>query len=228
VSLDPCSGVWLIRKLDSPHAARRLECPARRLGRAEARRSAAIQRFDEIDPLLAGLPEGKRGYLRQTKTLRERASALVAQSRRVDTTTVPVLKERETAELCLQVRQFRDQIAGFEEPLASEFLAAIQHWLELAEELHAQAQTRGDRAAWPQVFRAGDRIEDRGREAFVRRDTVLDDLRQQLLLATGCPGILLYGRRRVGKSTVLTNLAGFLPESVSVAFVSMQNPTPCS
>jgi len=189
-----------------------------------ARRSAEMKGFGEIDPLLAGLCEGERGYLRQTKILRERASALAAQASRVETTTVPVLKAAEATQLCLKVREFRDQIAGFEEPLVSEFQEAARHWLKLAEQLQAQAQGLGERVTWPQVFQAGNRIEDRNREAFVRRDAVLDDLRQQLLLATGCPGILLYGRRRVGKSTVLTNLAGFLPDSVSVAFVSMQNP----
>ena len=42
------------------------------------------------------------------------------------------------------------------------------------------------------------------------------------MLATGCPGIVLYGRRRMGKSTVLRNLRGFLPPGVEVAMLSMQ------
>ena len=40
----------------------------------------------------------------------------------------------------------------------------------------------------------------------------------------GCPGMLLYGRRRMGKSTIIRNLDGFLPETVKTVVVSMQNP----
>lgn len=44
------------------------------------------------------------------------------------------------------------------------------------------------------------------------------------MLATGCPGLVLYGRRRMGKSTILNNLNGFLPDTVVPVFVSMQDP----
>lgn len=205
------------RAADDELARMERDCPAQRSAALRARtillarRSAAVQRLTEIEPLIAGLPQGNRGYLRQTQSLYERASSLVAQARRVETTTIPVLRIAETTQLCLQVHEIRNQIAGYDEPLATEFLAAAGHWLKLADRLHAEAQSHTDRTAWPQVFRAGDRIMDRQAEAFVRRDAVLDDLQQQFLLATGCPGILLYGRRRVGKSTVLTNLTGFLP-----------------
>ncbi len=44
------------------------------------------------------------------------------------------------------------------------------------------------------------------------------------MLNTGCPGIVLYARRRMGKSTVLRNLGGFLPPSVRPVTISMQDP----
>jgi AAA+ ATPase superfamily predicted ATPase len=75
----------------------------------------------------------------------------------------------------------------------------------------------------PQVFRAGDPV-DREKEAFVPRDSVVGNLERQVLLSTGCHGVVLYGRRRVGKSTVLRNLSGFLPSTVHIVNVSMQNP----
>jgi len=44
------------------------------------------------------------------------------------------------------------------------------------------------------------------------------------MLSTGCPGIILYGRRRMGKSTVLRNIAALLPSRVRVVTESLQNP----
>jgi hypothetical protein len=58
------------------------------------------------------------------------------------------------------------------------------------------------------------------------REQVARSLKQQVSLSTGCPGVILYGRRRRGKSTVLRNLtgAGFLPDSILSAVISMQEP----
>ncbi|MCZ6679398.1 MAG: ATP-binding protein, partial [Candidatus Poribacteria bacterium] len=75
----------------------------------------------------------------------------------------------------------------------------------------------------PQVFRAGDPV-NRESEAFVPRDSVVGELESQIMLSTGCPGLVLYGRRRMGKSTILRNLTGFLPTTVVPVGVSMQAP----
>jgi hypothetical protein len=58
----------------------------------------------------------------------------------------------------------------------------------------------------------------------VPRYGVVGDLEKQIMLATGCPGLVLYGRRRMGKSTILVNLNGFLPDTVVPVFISMQDP----
>ncbi len=53
---------------------------------------------------------------------------------------------------------------------------------------------------------------------------MLGQLERQVMLATGCPGLLIYGLRCMGKSTLLRNLDGFLPPSVRIVSISMQNP----
>jgi hypothetical protein len=60
-----------------------------------------------------------------------------------------------------------------------------------------------------QIFRAGDPV-DVVREAFVPRRGVLAEIAEQLSLETGCPGLILYGRRRTGKSTMLRSIEPFL------------------
>ncbi len=74
-----------------------------------------------------------------------------------------------------------------------------------------------------QVFRADVPV-DREREAFVPRNSVIGEIERQVMLAAGCPGIVLYGRRRIGKSTLLRNLGGYLPPEVLRANISMQHP----
>ena len=95
----------------------------------------------------------------------------------------------------------------------SEFRKAAEHWLEIADQQWQSTQAVLYKEPTPQVFRAGDPV-DRNQEAFVPRYNVVGDLEKQIMLSTGCPGIILYGRRRMGKSTILKNLRGFLPGSV--------------
>ena len=104
---------------------------------------------------------------------------------------------------------------------ASDFRAAAANWLDDRRPPTPGGAGRGPAEPTPQVFRAGDPV-DREREAFVPRDRVVGKLEQQVLLSTGCPGIVLYGRRRMGKSTVLRNLEGFLPPKVRAVTLSMQ------
>ena len=54
---------------------------------------------------------------------------------------------------------------------------------------------------------------------------VIGQVERQITLSTGCPGLLIYGRRRMGKSTLIRNLDAFVPETVHIAGLSMQDPT---
>jgi hypothetical protein len=51
---------------------------------------------------------------------------------------------------------------------------------------------------------------------------IIEQLEGQIMPATGCPGLLIGGRRRMGKSTLIRNLIGFIPETVKVVPISMQ------
>lgn len=106
--------------------------------------------------------------------------------------------------------------------MATEFGKAADAWRKLAESQQRAAAQATETEPAPQVFRAGDPVEQAG-EAFLPRFRVLEELEGQVLLAGGCPGILLRGPRRMGKSSLLKNVRGFLPKEVSVVFVSLQS-----
>jgi hypothetical protein len=75
---------------------------------------------------------------------------------------------------------------------------AADEWLKIAEKQLREARAIAENAPVLQVFRAGEPV-DREREAFVPRDSAVGDLQEQVLLSTGCPGIVLYGRRLLGR-----------------------------
>jgi hypothetical protein len=176
-----------------------------------------------LDDIVAALPEGGKGFLAQTGKLRAGVHEIATRQSRLDANDRPVFREPFAELVFKEIENFRHRIGGFYEPLATEFRTAADQWLKIAEKQLREAQAVAGKEPVPQVFRAGDPV-DRKKEAFVSRDSVVGDLQAQVLLSTGCPGVVLYGRRRVGKSTVLRNLSGFLPSAVQTVNVSMQNP----
>ncbi len=186
-----------------------------------ARDAAAIGDLARLDEALADLPQGKKGFLAETRELRDQVHPIAAAQARLDTLERPFLREPYAALLVKEIETFERRIAGFRPPLSLEFRKAARAWLEVARRQLHDAQDRLAREPTRQVFRAGDPV-DRDQEAFVPRHGLLGELERQVMLATGCPGLVLYGRRRLGKSTLLRNLGGFLPPTVQVANLSMQ------
>jgi hypothetical protein len=218
----PESGSAEIERLISHYPSQRVMALRARV-RLLARQAGKTEDLIFLDEIVAALPEGKKGFLAQTSQLRAAVHEIVTLQSRLNTIDRPVLRELFAQLLCKEIENFRHRIGGFYEPLASEFRRAADQWLEIAKRQLREAQAVAKMDPVPQVFRAGDPV-DREKEAFVPRDSIVGNLERQVLLSTGCPGVVLYGRRRVGKSTVLRNLSGFLPSTVKTVNVSMQNP----
>ena len=106
-----------------------------------ARKAADVAELSSLDNIVAQLPEGMEGFLSQTAALRGMVNELCELQLRLDTITRPVLREPLTQILCRRIENFCHQIAGFHEPLASEFGNAATRWLKLAQKQlqHVQA-----------------------------------------------------------------------------------------
>lgn len=188
-----------------------------------ARRAGREPDLTRLDRIAAALPRGSQGFLNEVPDLCEMIGGLAALQRHLDTINRPLFREPHAALLKEMITNFHSQVAGFTEPLGTEFRAAAVQWQKIADQQWRAARAVVDKQPSPQVFRAGDPA-DRSQEGFLLRERVVGELEAQLTLATGCPGLVLYGRRRTGKSTLLRNLDGFLPQTVTVATLSMQNP----
>jgi AAA ATPase domain len=220
--ISPEAGDAEIERLISSYPSQRMQALHARTTLL-AREAGAQQDLARLDAIVARLPEGDKGFLRQTSDIRRLVGEIAAEQRRLDAIDRSVLRQPYAALIVSKVESFHGRVAGFREPLASEFRAAADQWLIIAGRQLAEVQSIAGKEPIPQLFRAGDPV-DRSQEAFVARMGVLDQIERQIMLASGCPGLLIYGRRRMGKSTLLRNLDGFLPGSVRIASISMQNP----
>jgi hypothetical protein len=219
--LEPAAGNEEIERLIDHYPSQRLPALGARvrLLAREAGRATDLTRLGEI---VAKLPEGTKGFLAETPRIVQMVGEITRLQTRLNSADRPVFREPYAEALYTAVENFQGRVAGFPEPLASEFRAAAERWREIAARQRDAVRQVVGLEPVTQVFRAGDPV-DRDREAFVARDRVVGQLEQQVMLSAGCPGVVLYGRRRMGKSTVLRNLDGFLPPSVVKAVVSMQD-----
>ncbi|MFN0084387.1 MAG: AAA family ATPase [Blastocatellia bacterium] len=188
-----------------------------------ARRMGRMGDLAELGRLAGRLPEGDKDFLAQTEAVREQVEEISRQQMRLGAINRPVFREPAAELLAEKIISFRERINGHWEPLRTEFRNAAAEWLRIAQRQLDEARRVTTKQLTVQVFRAGDPV-DRDQEAFAPRYGVIGELEQQVMMSQGCPGIVLYARRRMGKSTILRNLTGFLPTEVITVFVSMQNP----
>lgn len=187
-----------------------------------ARQSARITQICDIEKSVNQLPEGHRGFLKQVPAIKRMVHRICQLQNRIETMTRPFLKAPLVSDLFTKIENFRHVVAKYREPLASEFCKAADNWLKIAQNHMEQTQAIQQKEPTQQIFRAGDPV-NKDQEAFIPRNRVIEDLERQAMLNTGCPGIVLYGRRRMGKTTILNNLSGFIPEMVNSVFISMQS-----
>jgi hypothetical protein len=211
------------RLIDSYPTQRHQALRAR--ARLLAREAAAQSDMTRIVEAVQQLPTGDKAFLTQTGIVKEAAARVAQLQARTNAIDRPVFREVTARQLVDEIDRFRGQVSGLREPLASEFRAAALAWKQVAERQLAEVQSAVLREPVHQVFHAGAPV-NRGQEAFIPRVNVIGKLEQQVMLATGCPGVILYGLRRRGKSSALRNLTGLglLPVSVRAAIISMQEP----
>jgi hypothetical protein len=217
---DPKAGEREINRLIDEYPSQR-EAALRARALLVARRAAVTMDLARLDETLASLPTGKRGFLKETSEVRRHVHEITAYQARLDILERPFLREPYASLLVKEIETFEQQMAGFKPPLSTELRKAARQWLVIARRQRDAARAAVTREPTHQVFRAGDPV-NREREAFVLRAAILGEIDRQVMLATGCPGLLVYGRRRMGKSTLLRNLGGLLPPRVLVMNLSMQ------
>ena len=188
-----------------------------------ARSSAAVKSLARLDTVLTALPSGATGYLAESNDIRQKAAEIARQQQYVDAADRPFYKEQAIIALRAEINAFGAKAAGCHEPLATEFREAAAAWMMLADQQLVVVREHKSREPTPQVFQAGIPVR-RDNEAFVPRLDVVATLENEVMAGNGCPGILLYGRRRVGKSSMINNLDGFLPDTVAQVVISMQDP----
>ena len=221
-NIDPSVAEMEIARLIARHPAQRFNA-LRAKATIIARKCAKLTDLTNLPSLTSCLPEGTRGFLRETQKIVDWTHTIAREQEQLNAADRPFFKEPLARTLAAEIDRFQNRIAGFNEPLRTEFGKSAEAWSQQVEHQISDIKKITSREPTPQVFRAGDPV-DRTREAFVPRLNIIGELDSLIMLNTGCPGILLHGRRRIGKSTIVKNLTGdFVSPQLEVIHLSMQD-----
>lgn len=130
----------------------------------------------------------------------------------------------------LALRAIEDQLDGLlreltrsSEPYALRFRPIVTHWHRLVAEQHQLlALTAEQRQEIDNPYVVGLPLSAQ-QAIFVGRTGISRQI-ESLLLDRQCPPLLLYGQRRIGKTSLLNNLGRLLPHDIVPLFIDLQGP----
>lgn len=165
-----------------------------------------FKRFPNEDKALPiGLNEARQHFNRISELAQDYLN------RQTFTGQQQVLKELHT-----QMHEFHDLMKLTPAPVGTAFQPHAARWLQMlaAEQTKLQAQAQFN--PLPNPYIAGNPLQARDQHLFVGRRDLLLALEELILNTQQKPSLLLYGRRRTGKSSTLLNLPQSRFESVYI------------
>ena len=159
------------------------------------------------------------------------ASALLRSFSRISQDTAAALQQESAYNQRLALTAVEDRLDGLlreltrsSEVYAVRFQPIAARWREtVAGHVMALAETVEQRQEIDNPYIIGVPLTEQ-QEIFVGRADVTARI-EQLLLDRRRPPLLLYGQRRMGKTSLLNNLGRLLPGSIVPLFVDLQGPT---
>jgi len=158
------------------------------------------------------------------------ASALLRSFSRISQDVDAALKQESAYNQRLALSAVEDRLDGLlreltrsSERYAARFRPIAAQWRQtIADHIRALAETVEQRQEIDSPYVIGVPLTEQ-QEIFVGRSDVSARI-EQLLLDRRRPPLLLYGQRRMGKTSLLNNLGRMLPSTIVPLFVDLQGP----
>ena len=139
----------------------------------------------------------------------------------VQTCALPISVEHALEELAT----LQHSLIGHADAISPRLLRCARGWEPLLCAEHARLQRlAAEEGEIPQVFIAGNGLNEEQHRLFVGRQDVLKELESALLQSATPPAVLLHGPRRVGKTSVLKQLPRMMGADCAPCLVDAQEP----
>lgn len=198
--------------------------PYQRLAAQKALLMIAIQDIQKIDSikLMAGaaavikfLPADADYQLKGLNDVQRRINDISYLAQDYLTRLTPVGQAKVLEELRREVQTFHDAMVLAKRPIGPAFLSIASRWLEVVKAAEAECRERLDFTSIDTPFIVGNPLHPRDQELFKGRKDMIVAIEENIINSGQRPALMLYGWRRIGKSSTLLNL----PRLLSSRFV---------
>ena len=178
-----------------------------------------LQGLAKARDLLKALPS-ELGYSPETQR-RINDIARIAQDYQTRLTSTGQLKVLE--ELRSEITAFQSALALISSPVEKEWQSLGSRWLNIVVSAEKEIRGRLNFLPIPNPYVAGNPLEPRDENLFVGRRDIIRALENYILNTNQRPSLLLYGRRRTGKSSTLKNLPRLLSSQFEPVYIDCQD-----
>lgn len=148
--------------------------------------------------------------------------------RHVDQATVlqdPFLKKGAMEAALQESAALQSRLIDLQDRVPQELRDTIRDWRGLLEAERARVAQQAEAARpIPNPFVVGNPIKDQEQNVFMGRRDVTRQIEENILGAAHAPTLVLYGERRMGKSSILYQLPRLLGPNLLPVLMDMQNP----
>lgn len=162
------------------------------------------------------LPEGLSDARRRIEAIAALAQDFL--TRKTGTGQAKIL-----ADLRPKIERFRDAMALVKPPVGTSFQPLASRWLAIAEAAELECWRRKSFAPLPNPFIVGNPLQPRDQEVFKGRQDIIIAIEENVINPAQRPALLLYGRRRIGKSSTLLHLPKLLSSQFVPVYIDCQN-----
>jgi hypothetical protein len=121
------------------------------------------------------------------------------------------------------VESFRDAMVLVKPPVGPTFQSAASHWLEIVKAEEIRVRERIAFEPIPNPFVVGNPLMVRDHRLFKGRKDIIVAIEENIINPAQRPALLLYGRRRIGKTSTLLNLPRLLSSRFVPVFIDCQD-----
>jgi hypothetical protein len=162
------------------------------------------------------LPDG----LKEAKSRIDKISSLAQDYL---TRMTPVGQAKVLEELRSEAQSFRDALTLIKRPVGPSFQPLASRWLDIVKAEERECRKRIAFTPIPNPFVAGNPLQLRDHDLFKGRRDIIIAIEENIINPGQRPALLLYGRRRIGKTSTLLNLPRLLSSQFVPVFIDCQN-----
>lgn len=187
------------------------------------KQASSMEQMAKVSEILKSLPPNSEYLPRGLEDVQRRIRTISTLAQDYLTRATSVGQSNVLKEMRQEVEAFRDAMTLVEPTAGTGFQTAASRWLEVITKTEAGSQKRLEFTPIPNPFIAGNPLQQRDHDLFKGRKDIIVAIEKNIINSGQRPALLLYGRRRTGKSSTLLNLPRLLSSQFMPVYIDCQD-----